>query len=123
MRRHGRVLGSRSLSGIAREMALRLIYSPSRNGSVRLHQFEVAETARPTRRCLWAQALVDYRPGGIDSLATPVALVHVALDRHLASPSAAAARKLPIRDARSQEMPNGADLRFRGDPLRCRYLR
>src|SRR5262249_38744600 len=98
MRRHGRLLCARSLSIIALEMALRLIYPPSRNGSVRFDQFEVAVAARPARRGLRAQALVEYRPGGLDSFTTPVALVHIALDRHLASPSAAAARKLLIRD-------------------------
>ena len=97
-RRHRGVLCSRSLSVIALEMALRLIDPPRRNRSVRFDQFEVAEATRPTRRGLRAQALVEYRPGGLDSFAAPVALIHVALDRHLASPSAAAARKLPIRD-------------------------
>src|SRR5262249_6254656 len=98
MRRHGGVLCSRSPWAIALEMALRLICLPRRNRSVRFDQFEVAEAARPARRGLWAQALVEYRPGGLDSFATPVALVQVVLDRHLASPSAAAARKLPVRD-------------------------
>jgi hypothetical protein len=82
MRRHGGVLCSRSV--IALEMALRLICQPRRNRSVRVHQLKVAEAARPTRRCLRAQALVEYRPEGGDSFTTSVALVHVALG-HLAS--------------------------------------
>jgi hypothetical protein len=83
------MLCSRSLLVIALEMALRLISPLRRNRSVRFDQFEVAEAARPAWRCLRAEALLEYRPGGLDSFAAPVALVDVALDMHLASPSAA----------------------------------
>lgn len=96
MRRHGGVLCSRLLSVVALEMTLRLMCPSRRNRSVRFDQFEVPEAARPTGRCLRAQALVEYRPGGRDSFTTSAAFVHVALG-HLAAPSAAAARKLPIR--------------------------
>ena len=78
-------------------MPARLTRPARRNCSVRFDQLEVAEAARSTRHCPRAQALVDNRPGGGDSFATPVALVHVALDRHQVSPSAASSRKLPVR--------------------------
>ena len=96
-RRHGGMRCSRSLSVLAREMPPRLTRPARRNCSVRFDQLEVAEAARSTRHCPRAQALVDNRPGGGDSFATPVALVHVALDRHQVSPSAASSRKLPVR--------------------------
>jgi hypothetical protein len=81
-RRHGGMRCSRSLSVLAREMPPRLTRPARRNCSVRFDQLEVAEAARSTRHYPRAQALVDNRPGGGDSFATPVALVHVALDRH-----------------------------------------
>src|SRR2546430_1309462 len=96
-RRHGGMRCYRSLSVLAREMPPRLTRPACRNCSVRFDQLEVAEAARSTRHCPRAQALVDNRPGGGDSFATPVALVHVALDRHPVSPSAASSRKLPVR--------------------------
>jgi hypothetical protein len=96
-RRHGGMRSSRSLSVLAREMPARLTRPARRNCSVRFDQLEVAEAARSTRHCPRAQALVDNRLGGGDSFATPVALVHVALDRHQVSPSAASSRKLPLR--------------------------
>ena len=96
-RRHGGMRCSRSRSVLARETPPRLTRPARRNCSVRFDQLEVAEAARSTRHCPRAQALVDNRPGGGDSFATPVALVHVALDRHQVSPSAASSRKLPVR--------------------------
>src|SRR5262249_50228822 len=68
-----------------------------------------AEAARPTRRGLRAQALVEDGPGSPDSFATAVALVDVALDWHLA-PSAAAAQKLPIRKGKPDPSKYGAAL-------------
>src|SRR5262249_57337999 len=88
------------------ERAVGWIARPRRDRSVRFDQFEVAEAARPARRGLWAQALVEYRPGGLDSFATSVALVQVVLDRHLASPSAGGCTET----ARSRCMP---------DPRKC----
>src|SRR5262249_40502980 len=82
---------------------------PRRDRSVRFDQFEVAEAARPTRRGLRAQALVEDGPGSLDSFATAVALVDVALDWHLA-PSAAAAQKLPIRKGKPDPSKYGAAL-------------
>src|SRR5207247_659625 len=107
-RRHGGMRCYRSLSVLAREMPPRLTRPARRNCSVRFDQLEVAEAARSTRHCPRAQALVDNRPGGGDSFATPVALVHVALDRHQVSPSAASSRKRPFAMyARYQNRPNG----------------
>src|SRR5262249_14796293 len=101
-----------------------LIYPPSRNGSVRFDQFEVPEAARPTRRGLRAQAFVDYRPGGLDSFATPVARVHVTLDRHLGFPFRGCCTAIPHSRCMPDhtKCPTLLTLRFGGVPVRCRSL-